>query len=147
MTDVANPRKAAPGSVAAQLIEQARAEGVSLVGPGSPLAALTKQVLETALEAELDEHLGYEHGDRDGEGRREQPQRAQRHPGKTVHTELGPVTIEVPRDRTARSNPWWSVNDNAGCQRGRCDGAVAVGEGIDHWGDLPTTSRRCMASR
>ena len=55
MTDVANPRKAAPGSVAAQLIEQARAEGVSLVGPGSPLAALTKQVLETALEAELDE--------------------------------------------------------------------------------------------
>ena len=52
MTDVANPRKAAPGSVAAQLIEQARAEGVSLVGPGSPLAALTKQVLETALEAE-----------------------------------------------------------------------------------------------
>ena len=40
------------------LIAQARAEGVSLVGPGSPLAALTKQVLETALEAELDEHLG-----------------------------------------------------------------------------------------
>lgn len=42
----------------AQLIEQARTQGVSLVGPGSPLAALTKQVLETALEAELDEHLG-----------------------------------------------------------------------------------------
>ena len=36
---------------------------MSLVGPGSPLAALTKQVLESALEAELDEHLGYEHGD------------------------------------------------------------------------------------
>ena len=60
MTDVTNPRKAAPDSVAARLIEQARAEGVSLVGPGSPLAQLTKQVLETALEAELDEHLGYE---------------------------------------------------------------------------------------
>ena len=57
MTAVTNPRKVAPDSVAAQLIEQARAEGVSLVGPGSPLAALTKQVLETALEAELDEHL------------------------------------------------------------------------------------------
>ena len=63
MTDVANPRKAAPDSVAAALIAQARAEGLSLIGPGSPLAQLTKQVLETALEAELDEHLGYEHGD------------------------------------------------------------------------------------
>lgn len=41
MTDVTNPRKTAPGSVADQLIAQARAEGVSLVGPGSPLAALT----------------------------------------------------------------------------------------------------------
>ena len=30
---------------------------MSLVGPGSPLAALTKQVLESALEVELDEHL------------------------------------------------------------------------------------------
>jgi hypothetical protein len=53
MTDVVNPRKAARDSVAAQLIAQARAEGVSLVGPGSPLAAWTKRVLETALEAEL----------------------------------------------------------------------------------------------
>ena len=99
MTAVTNPRKVAPDSVAAQLIEQARAEGVSLVGPGSPLAALTKQVLESALEAELDEHLGYEHGDRagkaDSEGRNERNGTR----GKTVHTELGPVTLEVPRDR------------------------------------------------
>ncbi len=41
MTAVTNPRKVAPDSVAAQLIAQARAEGVSLVGPGSPLATLT----------------------------------------------------------------------------------------------------------
>ena len=95
MTDVANPRKAAPGSVAAQLIEQARAEGVSLVGPGSPLAALTKQVLETALEAELDEHLGYEHGDRDTKAGAEQPNERNGTRVKTVHTELGPVSIEV----------------------------------------------------
>jgi hypothetical protein len=53
ITDVANPRKAASDSVAAQLIEQARADGVSLVGAGSPLALLTRQVLETALEVEL----------------------------------------------------------------------------------------------
>ena len=105
MTAVTNPRKVAPDSVAAQLIEQARAEGVSLVGPGSPLAALTKQVLESALEAELDEHLGYEHGDRagkaDSEGRNERNGTR----GKTVHTELGPVTLEVPRDRDGTFEP------------------------------------------
>lgn len=105
MTDVTNPRKAAPDSVAAQLIEQARAEGVSLVGPGSPLAALTKQVLETALEAELDEHLGYDHGDRGakteaGQGNERNGTRA-----KTVLTELGPVEIEVPRDRDGSFDP------------------------------------------
>jgi putative transposase len=105
MTDVANPRKAAPGSVAAQLIEQARAEGVSLVGPGSPLAALTKQVLETALEAELDEHLGYEHGDRDTKAGAEQPNERNGTRVKTVHTELGPVSIEVPRDRHGSFEP------------------------------------------
>ena len=105
MTAVTNPRKVAPDSVAAQLIEQARAEGVSLVGPGSPLATLTKQVLESALEAELDEHLGYEHGDRagkaDSEGRNERNGTR----GKTVHTELGPVTLEVPRDRDGTFEP------------------------------------------
>jgi transposase-like protein len=105
MTDVTNPRKVAPDSVAAQLIEQARAEGVSLVGSGGPLAALTKQVLETVLEAELDEHLGYDHGDRGtkadtGQGNERNGTRA-----KTVVTELGPVSIEVPRDRDGTFDP------------------------------------------
>lgn len=34
---------------------------MSLVGPGDLLSRLTKSVLETALEAELTEHLGHEH--------------------------------------------------------------------------------------
>ncbi len=40
-----------------------------LIGPGGLLTGLTKSVLETALEAELTEHLGYEQYDvagRDG---------------------------------------------------------------------------------
>ena len=105
MTAVTNPRKVAPDSVAAQLIEQARAEGVSLVGPGSPLAALTKQVLESALEVELDEHLGYEHGDRAGKADSEGGNERNGTRGKTVHTELGPVTLEVPRDREGTFEP------------------------------------------
>src|SRR5438445_386751 len=46
--------------LAEQLVEQARADGVSLVGPGGLLADLTKRVLETGLEVEMSEHLGYD---------------------------------------------------------------------------------------
>ena len=33
-----------------------------LVGPGGVLAGLTKRLLERAMEVELTDHLGYEHG-------------------------------------------------------------------------------------
>jgi len=46
--------------LAAQLVEHARAQGASLVGPDELLGKLTKMVFETALEAEMSEHLGYE---------------------------------------------------------------------------------------
>jgi putative transposase len=49
--------------LAQQLVEKARADGVDLVGPGGLLAGLTKTVLETALDAELSEHLGYDKHD------------------------------------------------------------------------------------
>ena len=50
--------------LAQQLVEAARADGVELVGPGGLLFGLTKTVLETALEAEMSEHLGYDRHDR-----------------------------------------------------------------------------------
>ncbi|BDZ39221.1 hypothetical protein GCM10025863_18350 [Microbacterium suwonense] len=46
--------------VAELLLTQAREQGVSLGTPGRLLGGLTKTVLETALEAEMTEHLGYE---------------------------------------------------------------------------------------
>lgn len=36
---------------------------MSLAGPGGLLSTLTKTVLETALEAEMVEHLGHKHGE------------------------------------------------------------------------------------
>jgi hypothetical protein len=48
---------------ARQLVDKAKTDEVSLVGPGGLLSGLTKQVRETALEADMDEHLGYAHGD------------------------------------------------------------------------------------
>ena len=46
--------------IAPELMQQAKPEGVNSVGPGGFLSGLTKTVLETALEAELTEDLGYE---------------------------------------------------------------------------------------
>jgi hypothetical protein len=50
-------------SVAEQLVAQAREKGVELVGPGGLLSQLTKRVLETALDAEMTDHLGYDKHD------------------------------------------------------------------------------------
>ncbi len=44
--------------LAEQLLAQAKEQGVDLVRPGGLLNQITKRVLETALEAEMSEHLG-----------------------------------------------------------------------------------------
>jgi len=88
--------------LAQQLVEKARADGVELVGPGGLLAGLTKTVLETALEAEMSEHVGYDKHDPAGRngGNSRNGTRA-----KTVLTEVGPVEVEVPRDRDGSFDP------------------------------------------
>ena len=88
--------------LAAQLVEKARAEGVDLVGPGGLLTGLTKTVLETALEVEMSEHLGYDKHDPAGRtgGNSRNGTRS-----KTVLTEVGPVEVEVPRDRDSSFEP------------------------------------------
>jgi len=88
--------------LAAELVEQARADGVGLVGPGGLLTGLTKTVLETALEVELTDHLGYDKHDPAGRNR-ENSRNGTR--AKTVLTELGPVEIDVPRDRDGTFEP------------------------------------------
>ena len=57
-----------PAGLAEQLVAAARAQGLALTGPGGLLAGLTKQVLETALEAEMAEHLGHDRGGRSANG-------------------------------------------------------------------------------
>jgi hypothetical protein len=45
---------------AAELVEWARTDGVELTGENGLLTALVRQVLQTGLEVELTDHLGYE---------------------------------------------------------------------------------------
>ncbi|WP_420845769.1 transposase, partial [Mycobacterium timonense] len=58
------------GSTAAgrALLAQAKEQGVELVGPTGLLNQLTNNVLETALDAEMTEHLGYDKHDPAGRG-------------------------------------------------------------------------------
>src|SRR4051812_13609891 len=104
MTDTIGPVPARidQQQLARELVEAARAEGVELVGPGGLLTGLTKTVLETALEAEMSEHLGYDKHDPAGRngGNSRNGTRT-----KTVLTEVGPVEIEVPRDRVGNFEP------------------------------------------
>jgi putative transposase len=93
---------AADEELARQLAERARAEGLSLTGPGGLLGRLTKVVLESALEGELDAHLGYRKHDPAGDG---SGNSRNGHRAKTVLTDVGPVQIEVPRDRDASFEP------------------------------------------
>jgi transposase-like protein len=88
--------------LAQDLVARARADGVELVGPGGLLTGLTKTVLETALEAEMAEHVGYDKHDRAGRNG-ENSRNGTR--AKTVLTEVGPVEIEVPRDRDGSFEP------------------------------------------
>lgn len=86
----------------ARLAAQARAQGVSLLGRDGLLQQLTKRFLEAALDAEMDEHLGY--GKHEAAGRNGGNSRNGRR-AKTLLTEVGPVGIEVPRDRDGSFTP------------------------------------------
>ncbi len=44
---------------AAGFVDRARAQGVDLTGEGGLLTAMVRQVLQTGLEVELEDHLGY----------------------------------------------------------------------------------------
>jgi transposase-like protein len=85
-----------------QLVEQARSKGLQLTGEGGLLQQLTKTVLESALEGEITDHLGYDKHDpagKDGGNSRNGTR------SKTVLTDVGPVEIDVPRDREGSFEP------------------------------------------
>ena len=80
--------------LAERLLTQPKEQGVGLVGPGGMLNQLTRNVLQTALQAELTEHLGHERGQTSIAPNMRNGTRS-----KTVLTEIGPVEIEGRRDR------------------------------------------------
>src|SRR3954470_24645723 len=99
-TDAAVDRLA--GLLPAEALEDALKglEPDEITGPGGLLSQLAGRVVETALGAELTEHLGHPPGGvpqgcnvRNGAGT------------KTLNTDLGPVEIRSPRDRDGSFEP------------------------------------------
>jgi putative transposase len=84
------------------LVERARAEGVQLTGEDGLLTGLVRQVLQTGLEVEMAEHLGYEPFEPAGRGSGNS--RNGSYP-KTVSTEIGDVELRIPRDRNSTFEP------------------------------------------
>jgi len=95
-------RKISTEDLADELMARAQADGVSLVGPGGLLADLTKRVLEAMLEGELTDHVGYAPYDRAGHGSGNSRNGTR---SKTVLTEIGPIDLDVPRDRAGTFEP------------------------------------------
>lgn len=85
-----------------ELIDRAQSGGVALTGEGGFLPELVKAVLERGLDAELTDHLGYERGDPAGRG---SPNSRNGITPKTVQSEIGPLPLEVPRDRASSFQP------------------------------------------
>lgn len=71
-----------------------------ITGPGGLLSELAGRVIETALGAELTDHLGHPPGGVPGSGNVRNGSTP-----KTVATDLGPVRIQTPRDRDGSFEP------------------------------------------
>lgn len=91
-----------PDELIDELLAGARTPA-ELTGPGGLLSQLTKRLVERAMSAELDEHLGYPRGN----APRPEAGGNTRNGAtpKTLHTEHGSVRIAGPRDRDGTFEP------------------------------------------
>lgn len=108
---VMSPEEAAAKRLAAissdeaidRMIADSKESGISLLeGPDGLLNQITARVIERALGAEMEEHLGYAKGDPAGNGTGNSRNGSY---GKTVTTTAGPAVIRVPRDRNSTFEP------------------------------------------
>src|SRR3954462_4954140 len=103
-TAVKGRRLSPEQAAAAAMVAEARQRGLELTGPDGLLKLFTKNVLETALNEELTEHLGHEKNQTE-EGRESTNVRNGARSKAVVSDAAGEVTIDVPRDRDGTFEP------------------------------------------
>src|SRR3954454_20552566 len=102
----AEDRELNPAELAAveDLVRRARQAGIALTGPDGLLKAMTKTVIEAALEEEIADHLGYDKHAVEGRNRANSRNGKR---SKTVLTDsCGEVDIDVPRDPCTGTDTW-----------------------------------------
>src|SRR5690348_18359134 len=85
-----------------ELMDRVDTGELTLTGEGGFLPEMVKAVLERGLQAELTEHLGYERGDPAGRG---SPNSRNGTTPKTLQSQIGPMGLDVPRDRDSSFEP------------------------------------------
>jgi putative transposase len=85
-----------------QLVDRAHSEGLRLTGEDGLLAQLTKRIIESAAEGEMDDHLGYAKHDPAG---RDSGNSRNGTRTKRLLTDVGPVEVAMPRDRDGSFEP------------------------------------------
>src|SRR5918911_4986091 len=91
-------------AAAAAMVAEARQRGLELTGPNGLLKLFTKNVLETALNEEMTEHLGHEKHQAEA-GRQSTNIRNGTRSKTVVSDAAGEVRIDVPRDREGTFEP------------------------------------------
>lgn len=109
-------RKTAPPSKAAKSAAQQLVDGdfldllfakvdageLQLTGEDGFIPTMIKAVLERGLQVELADHLGYDKGDPAGRG---SPNMRNGSTPKTIQSEVGPLGLDIPRDRVGSFDP------------------------------------------
>jgi len=84
------------------LFDKVDAGELRLTGEGGFIPTMIKAVLERGLQVELADHLGYDKGDPAGRG---SPNMRNGSTPKTIQSEMGPLGLEIPRDRAGSFEP------------------------------------------
>src|SRR3954462_9348581 len=103
-TAVKGRRLSPEQAAAAAMVAEARQRGLELTGPDGLLKLFTKNVLETALNEEMTEHLGHEKNQAE-EGRESTNVRNGARSKTVISDAAGEVSIDVPRDREGTFEP------------------------------------------
>ena len=103
-------------AAAAAMVAEARQRGLELTGPDGLLKLFTRNVLETALNEEITEHLGYEKNQA-GPGRQSANVRNGSRAKTVISDAAGEVGIDVPRDRDGTFEPQIVKKGSAGSAR------------------------------
>ncbi len=125
------------------LVAQARTDGVELTGEGGLLTGLIRQVLQTGLEVEMADHLGYDRYSPEGRG---SGNSRNGYSPKRVTTDIGEVDLSVPRDRAGSFEPVTVPKVSAPPRRPVGQRDLALRKGPHDW-RYPGSSRRDLRHR